>query len=74
MSAQRRQREAIFRNYTSKLGYEVARIATAQFSTRVDKIQAGTHGHPASRKRPNFCRHRSGMNLWKHFRFHAQET
>lgn len=38
-------RETIFRSYTDELGYEVARFATAQFSTRADKIRAGTHGH-----------------------------
>lgn len=40
----RGRRETIFRSYR-QLGYEVARFATAQFSTRADKIRASTHGH-----------------------------
>jgi len=56
-SGRAQRRETIFRSYTNKLGYEVARFATAQFSTRADKIQVGIC--PANRKRPNFCRHQS---------------
>jgi len=61
--AQRRGRETIFRSYR-QLGYEVARFAAAQFSTRADKIRAGTHGHlsPRVESAQIFVAGESGVN------------
>jgi len=71
--AQRRGREMIFRSYR-QLGYEVARFIAAQFSTRADKIRAGTHGHlsPQVESAQIFVAGESGVNPWSQSRFRSR--